>query len=142
MPSLLVTNKDSGVALADFIIIDNITNFPVGCYLHNPQGGHFSSFPHKCQRQSGVVSVTAASGTPYTIPPVQTFRYPYPRPPVSLVSTGNSIGQGYNGNRIMHSEFYRVLNTSVQPFLESGDGVNWSATTTTLMNWSAALDEI
>jgi len=143
MGILLRTRLDSGTAASDAIIVDNISNFPSGMYLHFAAGSSYLNFPQRMQRQTGRMSLEAASGTAYTFPgAATTFRYLYPRVPAGQCTVGGETGLLYNGNRAVWGGIYRLRNSDIWPFIESGDATNWSATATVSLSWNVGIDEV
>lgn len=142
LAGVLFTSVGSGTASSDFIIVDRISNFPSGTILHNSTGSAYTNFPHRCQKQTGKVSLTATSGTAYTLASAITFKYQYPREPVGHATTGGSTALLYNGNRAVWASLYQIRSNDVRPFIESGDATNWTATATVTVNWTACIDEV
>lgn len=143
MGTILRTNINSGTAYSQAIVVDNISNFPSGTYLHFPQGGYYTNFPQRMMRQSGIVSIDATSGTVSTVGTTQTFKYAYPKVPTVQSGLGNStLGfQNSNGQNI-GATIYQVTATNVRPALVSTSNANWTATGTFTHNWSVAIEEI
>jgi len=142
MEGILRTRLDSGTAYSQAIVVDKISNFPSGTYLHVPQGNAYQNVPQRMMRQSGKVSLAATSGTSYTLASPQTFKYIYPRVPYCAVTTGQSAGLIYNGNLPVISSAERVNASSISPLILSGNAVNWAATVTVDSNWSVAIEEV
>jgi hypothetical protein len=138
---VLYTENVSGTAASEFIVVDGITGFPTGTYLHNPNGNDYADFPHRCQKQTGRVTLTATSGTAETISSPITLKYAYPRVPAAFVNTGGTTGQTYIGNRPAVGNSYEVTATAIRPQITSGDGTNWSATANVSVSWATMLDE-
>jgi hypothetical protein len=142
MSNILRTRKDSGSVNSDFIVVDNISRFPNGTALHFSVSYDYSNVPQRMQRQTGKVSLTAASGTAYTIASPINYRYPYPREPVGFAVASTSTGQLYNGNRATYAGLHMLTDALIRPYIESGDATNWSATSTITVNWSAEINDI
>ena len=138
MGSILRTSLDSGTADSDFIIVDNIKNFPNGTTLHAAEGSHYLNFPHKLQKQTGKVTLTATVGTSYTTSAPIPFKYTYPRQPSGHAT---SVG-GYVGNRMAYGTLGSITTTTITPMIASGDATNWSATLDRPVSWSAFIDEV
>lgn len=145
MGSVLRTKVESGNAYSQAIIVDNISNFPSGTYLHVPQviaGKSYGDKPQRMMRQSGVVDMTAASGTAYTIASPINYKYPYPRSPVSQATTGGETTFLYNGNRVVWGGIYQRTESYIRPLIESGDATNWTSTSTVTLNWTVGIEEV
>jgi hypothetical protein len=138
---ILYTQNVSGTAASQFIIVDNISRFPSGTILHNAAGTAYRDFPHRCQMQTGTLSMTATSGTATTINAAVNFRYVYPREPSCSVSTIGSQAVS-NGNRPILPVLYNVEATYVRPAIVTGDLANWSATNSITVAWSANINDI
>lgn len=139
---ILYTDNTSGTAASEFIVVDGITGFPTGTYLHNPNGNHYANFPHRCQKQTGRVTLAATSGTNNTIASNILFKYPYPRVPASFATSGGTTAQTFIGNRAAIANLYQVDNDSIRPQIFTGDAANWSATLDVSVSWSAMIDEV
>jgi hypothetical protein len=143
MGSVLRTNVNSGAAYSQAIVVDNISNFPTGTYLHIPQGGFYSNISQRMMRQSGTVSLTATSGTSLTSASAITFRYPYPRTPCANSTVGGATGSFRNSaNENIGVGNLAVAVTSIQLGLVSTSNANWTATATVTANWSVAIEEV
>jgi len=136
---LLFSANTSGTPNADFIIIDRIAGFPSGLLLHNSSA--YTNFPHRCQRQSGSLSITATSGTNNTIPGYTNFKYVYPRTPVAMGSTAGS-STVFNGNKPIIPNIFDLAENRIRPVISTGDAVNWTATSSVIFGWSVSLDEV
>ena len=143
MGSVLRTNVNSGSAYSQAIVVDNISNFPSGTYLHIPQGSYYQSTPQRMMRQSGTVSMTATSGTKSTINAGITFKYAYPRVPAANSTVGGETGAYSNsaGENIGAAN-YSVSGTVIRPALVSTSNANWTATATVIQNWSVGIEEV
>jgi len=143
MGSVLRTNVNSGAAYSQAIVVDNISNFPAGTYLHVPQGNHYQNVPQRMMRQSATVDLTAASGTKTTISSPITYRYPYARTPVALSTVGSGTGSFTNsaGENVGVGN-YSVSNSAIRLGLISTSNANWTATGTFTTNWSVAIEEV
>jgi len=143
MGSVLRTNVNSGAVYSQAIVVDNVSNFPTGTYLHVPQGNFYSNISQRMMRQSGTVSMTATSGTTSTINAGITFRYAYPRTPVANSTVGGATGFYSNsaGENIGAAN-YSVSNTTIRPALVSTSNANWTATATVIQNWSVEISEV
>lgn len=143
MGSVLRTNVNSGSAFSQAIVVDNVSNFPTGTYLHVPQGNYYQNIPQRMMQQSGTVSMTATSGTASTINAGITFRYSYPRTPVANSTVGGETGFFSNSaGQNIGSANYSVSNTTIRPALVSTSNTNWTATATVIQNWSVGISEI
>lgn len=142
MSSICRTRNWSGTVSSDFIIVDNISRFPSGTYLHIPANGDYTNVPQRMQKQTGTISMTATTGTAYTIASPVTFRYPYPRTPVGQVTVSTYSGNLYNGNLAVQIGLYTLRETDIRPYIESGTAANWSATTTVTANWATMIDDL
>lgn len=140
---VLRTNVNSGSAFSQAIVVDNISNFPSGTYLHVAQGGHYQNIPQRMMRQSGTVSMTATSGTKVTNNADITYRYGYPRTPVANATVGGATG-GYSNSagENIGAANNAVSNIAIQPALVSTSNANWTATATVTQNWSVAIEEV
>jgi hypothetical protein len=124
-------------------VVDNISNFPTGTYLHVPQGNYYQNIPQRLMQQSGIVSMTATSGTTSTINAGITFRYPYPRTPVANSTVGGETGSFSNSaGQNIGAANYSVSATVIRPALVSTSNTNWTATATVIQNWSVGISEI
>lgn len=135
---VLYTAKTSGTAASEFIVVDRITGFPTGTYLHNPNGNHYANFPHRCQKQTGTRTLTATNGTFFTVDSSQSFKYPYPRTPSAQAS---AVG-GYVSNRMAIPAFDALSSIAYTLRIDSGDLTNWATTATRPVNWIASIDEV
>ena len=143
MGSVLRTNVNSGTAYSEAIVVDNISNFPAGTYLHIPQGNHYRDKPQRLMSQTGSYLMTATSGTKSTIATTQNYRYVYPRIPQAVVSvgsftTGFSNGSGEN----IGATIYQIREEGIRPALVSTSNANWTATADMTVNWIVELSEI
>ena len=138
---ILNTANVSGTASSEYIIVDNISNFPAGTYLHNAGGSAYANFPHRCQRQTGSQTLTATSGTAETVGTSTALNYYYPRTPAAFASSGGATAQTYIGNRPAVANLYQVTFDTVRPQITSGDGTNWNATAAVNVSWMTVIDE-
>jgi hypothetical protein len=138
LSSILTTSLVSGVAASSRIVVDNIKGFAAGVLLHNPIGAAYRDFPHRLQKQTGQLTLTAATGTAVTVAAIQTFKHPYPRTPAGLAT---SVG-GINGNRHAIAELNALTSTTIRPQILTGDQVDWSATSDRVVSWTAFIDEV
>jgi hypothetical protein len=143
MGSVLRTKVNSGSAYSQAIVVDNISNFPSGTYLHIPQGGSYTNFPQRMMRQSATVDLTATSGTKTTIGTAINYRYIYPRIPVAIATVGSGTGSFTNpaGENVGVGNYAVAANT-IRPALISTSNANWTATGTFTVNWSVGIEEI
>lgn len=143
MGSVLRTNVNSGSAFSQAIVVDNVSNFPTGTYLHVPQGNFYTNIPQRMMRQSGTVSMTATSGTISTINAGITYKYAYPRTPVANSTVGGETGGFSNsaGENIGAAN-YSVSALVIRPVLVSTSNANWTATQTVIANWSVSIEEV
>lgn len=140
--NVLYTDNTSGTAASEFIVVDGITGFPTGTFLHNPGGDHYRDFPHRCQKQAGRLTLAATSGTNNTIADSISFKYPFPRIPASFATSGGFTGQTFIGNLAAIANLYQVDSDSIRPQIFTGDTANWSATLDVSVSWSAMIDEV
>jgi hypothetical protein len=143
MGGVLRTNVNSGAAYSQAIVVDNISNFPSGTYLHVPQGSSYANVPQRMMRQSATVDLTATSGTKTTVSSPITYRYLYPRTPVALSTVGSGAGSFTNsaGENVGVGNYSVAANT-IRPALVSTSNANWTATGTFTTNWSVAIEEV
>ena len=143
MGSVLRTKVDSGTAYSEAIVVDNISNFPSGTYLHLPEGGAYTNKPQRMMRQSGTVAMTATSGTTSTINAGITYKYAYPRTPSAVSTVGGETGAFSNASgQNIGAANYSVAADKVRPALVSTSNTNWSTTATVTLNWSVGIEEI
>jgi hypothetical protein len=143
MGSVLRTNVNSGTAYSAAIVVDNISNFPAGTYLHTPQGNHYRDKPHRLMSQSGYLDMTATSGTSYTIAATQNYCYVYPRTPQAVVSVGSSVAGFTNGaGENVDATVYQSREEGIRPALVSTSNANWTATIGMRVNWNVQIAEI
>jgi hypothetical protein len=138
MGQVLFTRAFSGTPTADYIIVDNITNFPANALLHNSTAGAYHVFPHRCQKQTGSVTLTATTGTSSTISAPINYKYRYHKAPAAHAT---SVG-GVNGNRLAYAALFSNTGTAIRPLIESGDQTAWTATNDRVVNWTASIDEV
>lgn len=140
---VLRTNVDIGAAYSQAIVVDNISNFPTGTYLHVPQGAYYTNTPQRMMQQSGTVSLAATSGTKLTTASAITFQYIYPRTPAANSTVGGATGSFLNSaNENIGVGNLAVATTSIQLGLVSTSNANWTATATITANWSVGINEI
>jgi len=143
MGSVLRTGLNSGSAYSQAIVVDNISNFPSGTYLHLPQGSSYVNIPQRMMRQSGTVSMIATSGTKTTINSNITYKYAYPRTPVAVCAVGGETGSFTNSaSENIGVGNYSVAYNIIRPALVSTSNANWTATATVTANWSVGIEEI
>jgi hypothetical protein len=143
MGSILRTRLDSGTAYSQAIVVDNISNFPSGTYLHNPQGSAYTNIPQRMMSQTGIVVLTATSGTKQTINAGTTYKYAYPRVPQVIVSVGSGTsGFSNSATENVGATIYQIQNTNFRPALVSTSNANWTATIDMTVNYIAQLSEI
>lgn len=136
--AILRTSLDSGTAASNRIVVDDVAGFPTGTQLHAAAGGAYLAFPHRLQKQTGQLTLTATTGTAATIAAIQTFKLAYPRTPAGFAT---SVG-GVVGNRHALAELFALDATTIRPQIVTGDQTNWSATSDRVVSWSAFIDEI
>jgi len=143
MSAILRTRLDSGTAYSQAIVVDNISNFPAGTYLHVPQGGAYTNKPQRMMRQTGSVVMTATSGTKTTINAGTTYRYAYPRPPQVVVSVG-SITAGFTNSagENVGPAIYQIDSATFRPALVSTSNANWTATIDMTVNYLSQIAEV
>ena len=122
-------------------VIDNLSA-PSGSALVGATNAANISMPMRLPLQSGRQAITATSGTTFTTGTAQTFRYIYPRVPYAQVTSGDDTAKGYNENRAIFGLCQRVTTSAITPWIESGDGTNWTATHATHVMWRVGIDEI
>ena len=143
MGSVLRTNVNSGTAYSEAIVVDNISNFPAGTYLHIPQGNHYRDKPQRLMSQTGSYLMTATSGTKSTIATTQNYRYVYPRIPQAVVSVGSFTAGFSNGSgENIGATIYQIREEGIRPALVSTSNANWTATADMTVNWIVELSEI
>ena len=143
MGSVLRTALNSGTAYSEAIVVDNISNFPAGTYLHLPQGNAYINKPQRLMSQTGYLEMTATSGTKETIAATQNYRYFYPREAQVVVFTGSDIA-GYNNGagELIGAAVYQSRFDGVRPALVSTSNSNWTATISQRANWIAEISEV
>lgn len=134
---ILFTQNVSGTAASEYIVVDNISGFPAGTYLHNADAGAYTNFPHRCQQQTGRVSLTATSGTASTVGSAINFNYVYPRAPSAQATT---VG-GLVGNRLAMASVSALTASALTPRIDSPDATNWTDTAARTVCWTACIDE-
>ena len=141
--SILRSRVDSGSAYSQAIVVDNISNFPSGTYLHIPQDGAYANKPHRMMSQSGNIALSAVSGTLSTVSSAITLKYAYPRTPVVTSSVGDTTNGFSNATgQNVAATIYSVDATSIRPALVSTSNTNWTATGTFTANWAVAIEEV
>jgi hypothetical protein len=136
--NVLFTKNNSGTADSQFIIVDGVAGFPSGVNLHNADGSAYANFPHRLQKQTGRVNLTATSGTNTTIGSAITFKYAYPRAPSAQTTTVGTVA----GNRLCMASIDALTFAAITPRIDSPDATNWSATVTRTVCWTASIDEV
>lgn len=143
MGSVLRTNVNSGTAYSQAIVVDNISNFPAGTYLHYPQGNHYKDKPQRLMSQSGYLDMTATSGTSSTVGATQNYRYVYPRTPQVVVSVGSIVaGFTNSSDQNVGATVYQSREEGIRPALVSTSNTNWSATIDMRVNWNVQIAEV
>jgi hypothetical protein len=143
MGSVLRTNVNSGAAYSQAIVVDNISNFPAGTYLHVPQGNHYRDKPQRLMSQSGYLDMTATSGTSSTIAATQNYRYVYPRTPQAVVSVGSGVaGFSNSSGQNIDATVYQSREEGIRPALVSTSNSNWLATFDMRVNWNVQIAEV
>jgi len=143
MGSVLRTNVNSGAAYSQAIVVDNISNFPTGTYLHLAQGSHYLNTPQRLMSQSGYLEMTATAGTSSTIGTTQNYRYRYPRTPQAVVSVGSSItGFSNSAGENVGATVYQSREDGIRPALVSTSNANWTFTSDMRFNWNVQIAEI
>jgi len=124
-------------------VVDNISNFPTGTYLHIPQDGAYTNKPHRLMSQSGNIALSAVSGTLSTVASAITLKYGYPRTPVVTSSVGDTTnGFSNSSGQNVAATIYSVDATTIRPALVSTSNTNWTATNTFTTNWSVSIEEV
>lgn len=143
MGSVLRTDVNSGTAYSEAIVVDNISNFPAGTYLHLAQGSHYLNKPQRLMSQSGYLDMTATSGTSVTVASTQNYRYVYPRTPQAVVSTGSGVTGFTNGaGENIGATVYQSKEEGIRPALVSTSNANWSYTNSMRVNWNVQIAEV
>jgi hypothetical protein len=143
MGSVLRTFLDSGTANSQAIVVDNISNFPSGTYLHLPQGAFYTNAPHRLMSQTGSLLMTATSGTTFTISLTQNYSYVYPRIPQAVVSIGsNTTGFFNSASENIGATIYQIREEGIRLALVSTSNANWTATENMTVNYIAELSEV
>jgi hypothetical protein len=143
MGAILRTRLDSGTAYSQAIVVDNISNFPAGTYLHVPQGSAYLNKPHRMMRQTGSVVMTATSGTKQTVNAGTNYRYVYPRPPQVFVSVGSiTVGFSNSAGENVGPAIYQIDSASFRPALVSTSNANWTATIDMTVNYLSQIAEV
>jgi hypothetical protein len=136
--NILFTKNNSGTAASQFIIVDSVAGFPTGVNLHNADSSSYATFPHRLQKQTGRVDLTATSGTNSTIGSAITFKYAYPRAPSGQATTVGTVA----GNRLCMASLEALTFAAITPRIDSPDATNWTATVTRTVCWTASIDEV
>lgn len=143
MGGVLRTNVNSGSSFSQAIVVDNISNFPAGTFLHVPQGGYYLNTPQRLMSQSGKLLMTATSGTTSTISATQNYRYIYPRVPQAVVSVGSLVtGFTNSSGQNVGATIYQIKEEGIRLALVSTSNVNWTATIDMTVNYIAELSEV
>jgi hypothetical protein len=143
MGSILRTNVNSGAAYSQAIVVDKVSNFPSGTYLHTPQGSYYLNKPHRLMSQTGILLMTATSGTKSTTSATQNYRYVYPRIPQAVVSVGsNTTGFSNSAVENVGATIYQIREEGIRLALVSTSNANWTATIDMTVNYIAQLAEI
>ena len=136
--SIVLMGVTSGTASSDYIIVDNISNFPSACLLANLTGG-FENQPLKMMEQSGTQVIPTATGTSIVSGTTITYKYPYPKKPVITCSRN---GGGYAGNRIGIAYADTANNASFAPYIAADDAVNFTAVINLDFDWTSKINEV
>jgi hypothetical protein len=141
---VLRTKTNSGTANSQAIVVDNISNFPTGVYLHLAQDASYLNKPHRLIGQTGSLLMTATSGTKTSIlVGTQAFKYLYPRVPQCSVSLGsNTTGFVNSAGENIGATVYQLTESGIRPALVSTSNANWTATADMTINWLIALQEV
>jgi len=143
LSAILRTRVASGTGYSSGIVVDNISGFPSGSYLHLPAGGGFLSAPHKLMTQSGAVSLTATAGASSAIASdYVAYRHPYPRSPAVAVAVYGATPFLASGSRIVISAVYYLGADRLRVAVATGDSTAWTATTPVTVSWTATLAEV
>ena len=140
LSAILRTEASFGTPDSDFIIVDRISGFNTGAAvsLHTAVGGDYLAFPHRLQKQTGSVTLSAASGTSSTVASPINFKYTYPKAPAAHA---DAVG-GINGNRVAIAGLFTLTGSAIRPLIYTGDAVNWTATANRDVYWTASIDEV
>jgi len=143
MGSILRTNVNSGAAYSQAIVVDKISNFPSGTYLHTAQGSYYLNKPQRLMSQTGSLLMTATSGTKTTTSATQSYRYVYPRIPQAVVSVG-SLTSGFSNSagENVGATIYQIREEGIRLSLVSTSNANWTATIDMTVNYIAQLAEV
>ena len=136
------TIHQTGTATSQYVIVDNISNFPSGTKLHNTAASGYLNAPSRMQKQTGRVTLSATSGTNNTIASGITYKYPYPRVAATFTTSGGITAQTFIGNRIAIASVYQTSETYIRPQISTGDATNWSSTANVSVSWMACIDEV
>lgn len=139
---VLATVNVTGTATSQYIIVDNISNFPSGTGLHAAAAAGYLNAPSRMQKQTGRVTIAATSGTNNTIASTITYKYTYPRVAATFTTSGGTTGQTFIGNRTAVSSVYQTTETYIRPQIATGDATNWNATLNVSVSWMACIDEV
>lgn len=138
MSAMLRTEVVSGTADSDFIVVDNVGNFPSATSLHTATGSAYATFPHRLQKQTGSVTLSAATGTASTVAAPINFKYTYLRAPSAQATAVGAL----NGNRTAIASLHTLTGTQIRPRIDTGDAATWTATADRVVNWTACIDEV
>jgi hypothetical protein len=142
MGAILRTGVNVGSALSQAIVVDNISNFPSGVYLHLPMGGAYSNIPQRMMRQSGYLNMAASSGTKFTVASPISYKYFYPKTPQASFSIGGTTGFSNPASENVGVTGYSVTTSAIRPALVSTSNANWTATFTATANWIVGIEEV
>ncbi len=117
-------------------IVDNF-NGPSGINLMVASNAANYNAPMRLQRQSGRVTLSAASGQGEAISANIPFRYPYPRPPSGQVSAVSDSG----GALLPVGGMYALTATAIRPKISS-TYTAWPSTNDVVACWTAGIAEI
>jgi Pectate lyase superfamily protein len=143
MGGVLRTNVISGAAYSQAIVVDNISNFPIGTSLHVPQGSYYINVPQRLMSQTGTLLMTATSGTAVTVSATQNYRYGYPRIPQAVVSVGSfTTGFTNSSGENIGATIFQIRELGIRLALVSTSNANWSNTINMTVNYIAELSEV
>lgn len=142
---ILRTILASGSALSQSIVVDNISNFPTGSFLHIPNGGAYTNVPQKMMRQTGRVTLTTNNAVSSVLSGPITFRYLYPRTPSGTAIAGGNTAITSVGTIFIDARIRQLLTNTVEVFICTGSLIATlfnGAITPIDVNWSVGIDEV
>lgn len=109
----------SGTASSDYIVIDNIKGrLPVNPLITHV-GGSYLNFPHRVQRQTGVIALTTIAQL-VTTAPTTPYGFVYPRrPTVQLSLRGTNGGNSEYGGQVVMAHCIALSSASLRPQIKA-----------------------